>query len=78
MQKSHDISAIFPVSCDPNIITATIKKLDGVVDAEIIDAYSGEQIPEEHVNIIIRYHFIDGMVVNDVENLLKGFGSQIR
>jgi prephenate dehydrogenase len=78
VQKSHDISAIFPISCDPNIITATIKKLDGVVDAEVIDTYSGDQIPEEHISITIRYHFIDGMVVNDVEKLLKGFGSQIR
>ena len=78
MQKSHDISAVFPLSCDPSIITGTIKKLDGVVDAEVIDTYSGEQIPEEHVSITIRYHFIDEMVVNEVEKLLKGFGSQIR
>jgi prephenate dehydrogenase len=78
MQKSHDISAIFPVSCDPNIITSTIKKLDGVVDAEVIDTYSGDQIPEEHISITIRYHFIGELVVNEVEKLLIGFGSQIR
>ena len=46
-QKSLDISAIFPVSCDPDVITDTIKNLDGVVDAEVIDTYCGDQIPRE-------------------------------
>ncbi len=78
IQKSQDISAIFPESCDPKVIIDTIKNLNGVVDAEVIDTYSGNQIPAEKISITIRYHFIDLMVVNDVERLLKGFGSQIR
>jgi prephenate dehydrogenase len=77
-QKSHDISAVFPGSCDPMIITDTIKKLDGVVDAEVIDTYCGNQIPEENISITIRYHFIGDTAVNEVEKLLKGFGIQIR
>jgi len=77
-QKSHDISAIFPSSCDPTVITDTIRKLDGVADAEVIDTYEGNQIPAENISITIRYHFIDRMVINEVEKLLNGFGSQIR
>ncbi len=77
-QKSQDISAVFPLSCDPQVIIDTIKKLDGVVDAKVIDTYCGNQIPEENISITIRYHLIDGMATNEVEKLLKGFGSQIR
>ncbi len=77
-QNSLDISAIFPESCDPEVISETIKKLDGVVDAEVIDTYCGNQIPAGKISVTIRYHFIDSMVVNEVERLLKGFGSQIR
>jgi prephenate dehydrogenase len=78
VHKSHDISSVFPCSCDPEVITDTIKKLDGVVDAEVIDTYCGNQIPADNISITIRYHFIDEMAVNEVEKLLKGFGSQIR
>lgn len=77
-QNSLDISAIFPESCDPEVISETIKKLDGVVDAEVIDTYCGNQIPAGKISVTIRYHFIDSMVVNEIERLLKGFGSQIR
>jgi prephenate dehydrogenase len=77
-QKSIDISAVFTGSCDPKVIADTIKKLDGVVDAEVIDTYSGNQIPTENISVTIRYHFIDKIAVFEVEKLLKGFGSQIR
>ena len=77
-QKSVDISAIFPGSCEPKVIADTIKKLDGVVDAEIIDTYSGNQIPAEDISVTIRYHFIDRIAVSEVEKLLMGFGCQIR
>ncbi len=76
--KSRDISAIFPESCDPKVITDTINKLDGVVNVEVIDTYYGNQIPEEFISITIRYQFIDEIAANEVENLLKGFGIQIR
>ncbi len=77
-RKSQDVSCVFPVSCNPPIIINTIKKLDGVVDAEVIDTYNGNQIPNGSISITIRYHFIDKMATDEVEKLLTGFGIQIR
>jgi prephenate dehydrogenase len=77
-QKSLDISAIFPESSDPKVIIDTIKKLDGVVDAEVIDTYCGNQIPAGNISITIRYHFINEVAGKEVGRLLKGFGIQIR
>ena len=77
-QKSLDISAIFPESSDLNVIIDTIRKLDGVVDAEVIDTYSGNQIPVNNISVTIRYHFIEEVAGKEVEKLLKGFGIQIR
>jgi prephenate dehydrogenase len=77
-QKSYDVSAIFPESADPEVIVATIRGLEGVVTAELMDTYRGSQIPEGSMSITVRYLVLDEKVVLEVENLLKGFGSQIR
>lgn len=77
-QKSYDISAVFQESADPDVIVATISGLEGVVDAELIDTYRGSQIPEGSMSITVRYLVFDESTVLEVENLLKGFGSQIR
>lgn len=77
-QKSYDISAVFQESADPDVIVATISGLEGVVDAELIDTYRGSQIPEGSISITVRYLVFDESTVLEVENLLKGFGSQIR
>lgn len=77
-KKTFDISAVFPETCDPEIIKNTIKSLDNVVDAELLDKYSGDQIPSGMISLTFRYTLLDPDVAFDVENLLKGFGSQIR
>ncbi len=77
-KKSYDISGIFPDCADPAVIAGTIRGLEGVVDAEVVDTYGGSQIPDGFISITIRYVVIDEHPVSEVENLLKGFGSQIR
>ncbi len=77
-QKSFDISAAFKKGCDPEVIVNTIKTLKGVVDAEVIDIYTGSQITEGNISITIRYQVIDEMASSRVERLIKGFGNQIR
>ncbi|MFY9638840.1 MAG: prephenate dehydrogenase [Methanobacterium sp.] len=77
-QKSFDISAVFKAGCDPEVIANTIKTLKGVVNAEVIDTYTGSQITEGNISITIRYQVIDEMAPSRVERLLKGFGNQIR
>jgi prephenate dehydrogenase len=77
-QKNYDISGVFPEGCDPEVIAGTIKNLKGVVEAEVIDTYQGSQILKGYTSVTIRFSVIDEAVFEDVETLLKGFGSQIR
>jgi len=77
-QKNYDVSAVFPESADPEVIVATLRGLEGVVDAKLLDTYKGSQIPKGNISITIRYVVLDDKTVLEVENLLKGFGSQIR
>jgi len=77
-QNSFDVSAVFPESADPEVIVATIRDLEGVVNAKLLDTYTGSQIPEGSISITVRYVVFNDGIVLEVENLLKGFGSQIR
>ena len=76
--KRYDISAVFPDTCDPEVISSTVKCLESVVDAEVIDVYQGDQIPSGKTSVTIRYDIIDENSVSAVEKLLKGFGAMIR
>ncbi len=77
-RKSFDISAVFPESCDPEIIVTTLKNMDNVVDAALVDIYSGKQIPSGKISITIEYEVISLEARFEIENLLKGFGALIR
>jgi prephenate dehydrogenase len=76
--KEYDISGIFPLGCDPSVIADTISSVDGVVNAEILDIYQGNQIPTGNISITFRFSFIEDQSVLKVDKLLKGFGSKIR
>ncbi len=76
--KTYDISVIFPKSSDPNLITESVENLKGVVDAEVLDIYQGDQVPSEYQSITIRYQVLDPETLKDVEKFLKGFGGVIR
>lgn len=76
--RSYDVSAVFPESADPKVIVNTVQGLEGVVDAEVMDTYSGSQIPEGSISITLRYSVFEEDAVLEVEKLLKGFGCQIR
>ncbi len=76
--KSFDISAVFPENCNPEVIVDTIKSVDNVVDANLVDIYSGKQISSGKISITIKYEVIDSEARFEVEALLKGFGAIIR
>ena len=59
-KKSYDISAVFPEECNPDIIVAnTVKNLDDVVDASVIDTYQGSQIPDGKYKCYLKYEVIN-------------------
>lgn len=76
--KSFDVSAVFPENCSPEIIVNTIKGLNGVVDASVVDLYHGSQISAGKISITLKYEVINRNARFEVENLLKGFGGVIR
>jgi prephenate dehydrogenase len=73
-----DVSAMFPKSCDPEIIADSLRFIEGVVSSDVLDVYTGEQISSDSKSVTIRYRVFDSKCINDVENLLKGFGAVIR
>ncbi len=77
-RKSYDVSVVFPQTCDPEIIAATINDLEDVVNVKITDLYKGSQIPPKKISITFKYRVINPKTKFEVENLLKGFGGVIR
>ncbi|MDD1763380.1 MAG: prephenate dehydrogenase [Methanobacteriaceae archaeon] len=76
--KSYDISVIFPASSDAHLISKSVGNLKGVVEAEVLDVYQGDQLPSDSQSITIRYQVLDPTTLLDVEKFLKGFGGIIR
>ncbi|MGZ7209167.1 MAG: prephenate dehydrogenase [Methanobacterium sp.] len=77
-RKSYDISAMFPENSNPEVIVDTVRGLDGVVDASLMDVYMGKQIDSGKISITISYELINPDTRSAVETLLKGFGALIR
>jgi len=77
-EKTYDVSVIFPEISDPDLIARTIEALEDVVECQIVDVYMGKQIPVNMKSITLRYQLINPDGRLNVENLLVGFGGQIR
>jgi prephenate dehydrogenase len=76
--KTYDVSVIFPEFSEPDLIAQTIETLEDVVECKVLDVYKGEQIPVSMKSITLRYKTINLEGKLKVENLLVGFGGQIR
>jgi prephenate dehydrogenase len=76
--KTYDVSVIFPEISKPNLIAKTIADLEDVVECQVVDVYKGTQIPLKMKSITLRYQIIKNDGRLKVENLLVGFGGQIR
>jgi prephenate dehydrogenase len=76
--KTYDVSVIFPEISEPNLIAKTIATLEDVVECQVVDVYKGKQIPDRMKSITLRYQIIKPEGRLKVENLLLGFGGQIR
>ncbi len=77
-RRSFDVSAIFPETCNPEIIAATIMNLDDVITVFVVDIFHGSQIPSGKISITFKYEVINRKARLNVEKLLEGFGAEIR
>lgn len=77
-QKVYDVSAVFPESCNPQIIAETLMNMSNIVEVSVVDVYTGKQVETGKKSVTIRYSVINPDARFEVENLLKGFGGVIR
>lgn len=79
-QKVHtiDLSAIFRRKSNPHIIKDTLKRIDGIIDVEIIDIYKGEPIKENQISYTFKIKSLSKESIEECIKLLKGFGGITR
>ena len=79
-QKVHtiDLSAIFRRKSNPHIIKDTLKRIDGIIDVEIIDIYKGEPIKENQISYTFKIKSLSQESIEECIKLLKGFGGITR
>ena len=73
-----EISGVFKNTCNPQLITDTIRGMDGIIDASLIDVYSGPQISTDEVSVTVSFEVLDEKLRNQVEKFFEGFGAEIR
>ncbi len=76
--KTFDVSVVLPESSQPEVISQTIKSIEGVVKSEVKDVYKGKQIPKGFKSVTFNYKTIHSGSKKLVEDLLIGFGGLIR
>ncbi|MGB9837977.1 prephenate dehydrogenase [Methanothermobacter sp.] len=76
--RVYDISAVFPDTVDPHVIEYLTGLLDGVAGSEVVDVYSGPQIPAGHVSLTLRIHVFQQEDYQRVREILEGMGARIR
>lgn len=76
--KTIDVSVVLPEGAQPEVISQTIKAVEGVVKSEVKDVYQGKQIPKGFKSVTFHYQTIHPGSKKLVEDLLTGFGGLIR
>lgn len=73
-----DISVIFPKRCNKNILLNTFRNIKPVINVELQDVYTGEQIDKNDMSLTFHYSTFNKHDKNYVENYLIGLGGIIR
>ncbi|MDO5851169.1 MAG: prephenate dehydrogenase [Methanobacteriaceae archaeon] len=74
----YDLSVIFSKSCDEGILADIFRKIDQVIDVDIIDEYYGNQISYDQMSITFHYSVFDKEDRFVVEDYIQGMGGIIR
>ena len=74
----YDLSVIFSRVCDDGILADIFRKIDPVIDVDIVDEYSGKQIDSNQISITFRYSVFNREDRFIVEDYVKGMGGIIR
>lgn len=77
-QKHAIISCIFSENVTPNIIVETLESVEDVVSIVLTDIYQGPQIDEGFKSLTFEVNALSKEAIDNVKNILTGFGGVIR
>lgn len=76
--KKQSISCVFSENVTPNIIVETLEKVEDVINVALTDIYDGPQIDEGFKSLTFEVTALSKESINNVKNILTGFGGVIR
>jgi len=76
--KKQSISCVFSENVTPNIIVETLEKVEDVINVVLTDIYDGPQIDEGFKSLTFEVTALSKESINNVKNILTGFGGVIR
>ena len=74
----YDVSALFPRDSSQEFLIKMFVNIEPVIDVELIDVYTGEQIKEGYVSYTFHYSTFNKGDNKYVEEYLRGIGATIR
>lgn len=73
-----DLSVLFPSRCSEEYLIKMFKNIEPVIDAEIIDVYTGKQINDSLTSYTFHYSLFDKKDKEYVEEYVENIGGNIR
>ncbi len=73
-----DLSVLFPSKCSEEYLIKMFKNIEPVIDAEIIDVYTGKQINDSLTSYTFHYSLFDKKDKDYVEEYVENIGGNIR
>lgn len=73
-----DLSVLFPSRCSEEYLIKMFKNIEPVIDAEIIDVYTGKQINDSLTSYTFHYSLFDKKDKEYVEEYIENIGGNIR
>ena len=77
-QKHAIISCIFGENVTPNIIVETLENVEDIVNVALTDIYKGPQIDDGYKSLTFEVNALSKEAIDNVKNILTGFGGVLR
>lgn len=75
---TESISCVFNKNSNKNIIAEVIEKEKDITDVKITDEYDGPQIKDNDISYTFEVSSLSKEGINNIKNLIIGFGGKIR
>ncbi|KZX12058.1 prephenate dehydrogenase [Methanobrevibacter filiformis] len=75
--EKYNLSCIFPLSSNADIIKLAIESMNDIITVEIVETWINPQIPKNMLGITFKIETFNKNSIKEVETFLKGFGAEI-